>query len=139
MKTRLLIASSLLLFISIVVSCESESSIEFKRYYTEGAQVYTTHCQNCHGGHGEGLVSLVPPLTDSLYFKKNKTSLACSVRAGMKDPIVVNGKAFVNVMPQQALSPIELAEVITYIQNSFGNKLGLTTVEQVQADMVNCK
>lgn len=139
MKARLVIALSLLLFIGILISCENESSIEFKRYYTEGAQVYATHCQNCHGAHGEGLVSLIPPLTDSVYFKNNEATLACTIRQGMKDPVMVGGKAFANVMPQQNLSPIELAEVITYIQNSFGNKLGMMTFEQVQTDMVNCK
>jgi len=139
MKTRLVIALSFFLLVCFIISCESESSVEFKRYYTEGAQVYASHCQNCHGARGEGLVSLIPPLTDSVYFKNNRSKLACSIRQGMKDPVVVGGKAFANVMPQQDLSPIELAEAITYIQNSFGNKLGLTTVEQVQADMADCK
>jgi len=139
MKAWLIIGSLLLSSVFLVISCENDSSIEFKRYYTEGAQVYITHCQNCHGTHGEGLLALIPPLTDSVYFKNNKTTLACSIRDGMKDPLIVGGKGFANTMPQQVLSPIELAEVITYIQNSFGNKLGLTTVDQVQADMTNCK
>jgi mono/diheme cytochrome c family protein len=139
MKNRLVIILSSLLFVGFIISCESESGIEFKRYYSEGEQVYQTHCQNCHGVHGEGLVSLVPPLTDSVYFKNNKAKLACSIRQGLKDPIIVGGKGFAGVMPRQDLSPIELAEVITYVQNSFGNKLGLTTVERVQADMANCK
>ena len=57
----------------------------------------------------------------------------------MKDPKMVGGKAFAGTMPQQTLSPIELAEVITYVQNSFGNKLGLKEVDEVQADLANCK
>ncbi|HWD88433.1 MAG TPA: c-type cytochrome [Mucilaginibacter sp.] len=139
MKIRVVIALILLLSAFVIISCESDSSIEFKRYYTEGAQLYQTHCQNCHGAHGEGLLSLIPPLTDSVYFKNNKATLACSIRFGLKDPIVVGGKGFVSIMPRQDISPIELAEVITYVQNSFGNKLGLTTLDQVQADMSNCR
>jgi mono/diheme cytochrome c family protein len=138
MKAGIIIG--LVLFLGIIISCQSDSSIEFKRYYTEGAQLYQLHCQNCHGTHGEGLLALIPPLTDSAYFKTNKTTLACSIRQGFKNnPMVVSGKPFAGTMPQQDLGPVELAEVITYIQNSFGNKLGLTTVDQVQTDMVNCK
>jgi mono/diheme cytochrome c family protein len=139
MKAGVVIALFLLLSAFFIISCESDSSIEFKRYYTEGAQIYQTHCQNCHGAHGEGLLSLIPPLTDSVYFRNNKTKLACSIRFGLKDPIIVGGKGFVSVMPRQDISPIELAEVITYVQNSFGNKLGLTTVDHVRADIANCK
>src|SRR3569833_771684 len=134
MKTRLVIALSLLLAVCFIISCERDSSLEFKRYYTEGAQVYTTHCQNCHGAHGDGLVSLILSLTDTVYFKTNKAKLACAIREGMKDPVIVGGKALANVMPQQDLTPLELAEVITYIQNSFGNKMGLTAGDQVQVD-----
>ena len=71
MKAGITVIFTLLLLLVFIVSCENDSSIEFKRYYSEGAQVYQTHCQNCHGAHGEGLLSLIPPLTDSVYFKNN--------------------------------------------------------------------
>ncbi|MBS1530790.1 MAG: cytochrome c [Bacteroidetes bacterium] len=139
MKIRFVIGLVLFFTVLFIISCESDSSIEFKRYYSEGAQIYQTRCQNCHGKNGEGLLSLIPPLTDSIYFKNNKATLACFIRRGSKDPIVVNGKGFASVMPRQDLAPVELAEVITYIQNSFGNKFGLTEVDDVQRVLNNCK
>ncbi len=125
-----------LIFIS---SCQSDESLEFKRYYSAGAEVYQTHCQNCHGAKGEGLSALIPPLTDSVYLKTNKTSLACYTQFGLKGTISVHGKAFDGTMPATDLAPREIAQVLTYVTNSFGNNLGVVTTDQVQADQKNCR
>ncbi len=124
----------------LVYSCDSEADITFKRYYTTGSIVYQTKCQNCHGKDGQGLSSLMPPLTDSSYLRANKKLLACFVKYGMKDKIViVNKKAYDADMPPQDLAPIEIAQVLTYINNSFGNNLGLMTGEDVEKDLKACK
>jgi mono/diheme cytochrome c family protein len=137
------IKSTIILFglisILLIVACESESTIEFKRYYSSGAVVYQEHCQNCHGSKGEGLFGLIPPLTDPGYLKDNKSSLACYINTGLKNTIVINKKQFTDVMPPNNLAPMEVAQVITYIQNSFGNKLGLITVDEAEADLEKCK
>jgi mono/diheme cytochrome c family protein len=130
---------SFLLALFFTVSCENETSIEFKRYYSVGAEVYQNHCQNCHAANGEGLAALVPPLNDSVFLKKNKNSLACYIRSGLKGPIIINGKPFDDAMPANELSPMEIAQALTYVGNSFGNKLNLITQEQVQADLAKCK
>lgn len=127
-----------LLFIGAVAACQSEQTIEFNRYYSSGAVVYQTHCQNCHGAKGEGLSALIPPLTDSVYLKLNQRKLACIVKNGLKGHIIVNNKKFEGEMPAADLSPIEIAQVITYITNSFGNRLGLTNMDTATADMQRC-
>ena len=131
-------------FISVViilfiVSCESEQTIEFKRYYSAGAEVYISHCQNCHGVNGEGLSSLIPPLTDSVYLKNNKATLPCFIRSGLKGAITIKGKTFDDAMPANDLSSMEVARVLTYIGNSFGNKLGVVTVDGAEADLSKCQ
>jgi len=139
MKLKVIGAISLLLTLFFIVSCESETSIEFKRYYSVGAEVYQSHCQNCHGANGEGLATLIPPLNDSLFLKSNKTSLACYLISGLKGTITINGKAFDDAMPANELSPMEIAQALTYVCNSFGNKLNVINQEQVQADLAKCK
>lgn len=130
-----------LLFISAVLaSCVNDQDIEFKRAYTAGALVYQQHCQNCHGNNGEGLLALMPPLTDSIYLKKNKTRLPCIIKYGLKgDLIIVGNKPYQNQMPNSDLAPIEIAQVLTYVKNSFGNKTGTVTVEDVTKDLADCK
>lgn len=124
----------------LVYSCQNDEDLEFKRYYTSGMLIYQQKCQNCHGAKGEGLSLLIPPLTDSAYLRANKANLACVVKFGLKGLITVNKKAYDDQMPAQTeAAPVHIAEVLTYINNSFGNKLGVTTTQQVNIDLNNCK
>jgi mono/diheme cytochrome c family protein len=127
------------IIVLFITSCQSDESIEYKRYYSSGALVYQAHCQNCHGANGEGLSALIPPLTDSVYLKNNKASLACTIKFGLKGEITVHDKKFDDAMPAEDLSPIEIAQVLTYIGNSFGNKLSTINEQTVQANLANCK
>lgn len=138
MKLRLigLIAGAVL---TLAVSCQSEQEMEFARYYSAGSLVYQQHCQNCHGDKGQGLQMLIPPLTDSVFLKNNKTKLACFVKNGLEGKITINGRVFDDQMQGDDLSPLEIAKVLTYITNSYGNKLGTITVKQVENDLKNCK
>jgi mono/diheme cytochrome c family protein len=136
---KLKIIGAISAVIILIAACQSEESLEFKRYYSSGALVYQSHCQNCHGDNGEGLSALIPPLNDSTYLIKNKTELACSIKSGLKGPITVKGKIFDDAMPANDLSPIEVAQVLTYIGNSFGNNLNTFNEQEVQTHLAICK
>ncbi|MCO5935147.1 cytochrome c [Mucilaginibacter sp. RB4R14] len=129
-----------LLICVIVISCQSDAEQDFKRYYTGGAAIYKTNCQNCHGANGEGLSSLIPPLTDSNYLNKNRNQLSCFVKYGIKETIIIiKGKAYEGVMPANVdLPAIDVAKVLTYVGNSFGNKMGTIPVDVVDADLAKC-
>lgn len=120
-------------------SCNSEEEITYLRYYTSGKKLYESNCQNCHNTDGAGLAMLYPPLTDTLYLKKNKKQLACFIKNGLQDSIVVAGKPFNGQMPANPqLTDIEIAEIITYITNSFGNKQQIYLATEVNKDLKNC-
>ena len=134
------LATCALLLATVLVSCQSESEIEYKRYYTIGKSVYQNQCKNCHAENGEGLGGLIPSLQKADYLSKNKIKLACMVQNGLQGLIVVNGKFYNGKMPAQTqLAPIEIAEVITYITNSFGNKQGVYGLEKVSLDLGKCE
>ncbi|MFM6953769.1 MAG: c-type cytochrome [Sphingobacteriaceae bacterium] len=120
-------------------ACQSETDITYARYYTVGKQLYESHCGNCHGNTGGGLAMLYPPLTDSRFLKQNKTKLACFIKNGLQGQIIVSGKNYEGIMPAEStLSNIEIAEIITYITNSFGNKQGIYPYQKVSADLKKC-
>lgn len=126
--------------IAIITACQNEGELNYSRYYANGQAIYQSNCQNCHGQNGEGLGELIPPLTDSVFLKAHRHELACYLHNGLKQTIVVKGKTYEGqAMPQQNLSPIEAAEVITYVLNSFGNKAGLHDNATVQKDLAGCK
>lgn len=121
-------------------SCQSEQAIRMAQYAVNGQKVYTTHCLNCHGGSGEGLGALYPPLTDSTFLRKHREKLACIVKHGLAGPIEINGTVFDTEMPANpVLSPIEIAYVLTYIGNSFGNSMAMFTQEEIQASLAACR
>jgi len=64
--------------------------------------------------------------------------LPCIVRNGLKGNVMITGKTFDDAMPAVSLTPIETAQVLTYISNSFGNKLGLITGDEVGIDLDKC-
>jgi mono/diheme cytochrome c family protein len=127
------------LLILLIVSCQSEEQIEFDRYFSAGSLVYQTHCENCHGANGEGLRGLIPPLTDSVFVKFNMNTLPCSIKYGLKGKITVLKRLFEGEMPADDLAPVEIANVLTYVTNSFGNKIGTITSQQVENNLRKCK
>jgi mono/diheme cytochrome c family protein len=138
MKIKILGGICLLAFFAMIYSCQSDAAIEYSRYYSAGAIVYQSHCQNCHGDKGQGLNGLIPPLTDTALLKSYNNKLTCQLKNGLSGKINVAGKEFEGTMPATDFSPIEMAQVITYVTNSFGNKQGLFTDDQVQTALNNC-
>lgn len=139
---RLLVFLLPLAFIlaTFLLSCQSETEIEYQRYFIQGRNLYQSQCKNCHAENGLGLGELFPPLNAADYLKKNKNQLACIIQNGLKGNISINGKTYNAQMPAQTeLAPIEIAEVITFVTNSFGNRQGLYEVEKVNADLKNCR
>ncbi len=134
---------TLILFMSVICfigACQSEEEINYDRYYTTGKQLYESRCGNCHNNDGSGLALLYPPLTDTTYLKSNKNKLACIIKNGLNGEITVAGKTYNGQMPAQPkLSDIEIAQIVTYITNSFGNKQGLHDAQAVNQDLKYCK
>lgn len=97
-----------------------------------GEAIYTKNCLACHQADGKGVPSAFPPLAASDYFRGDLKKAIHPVVNGLSGEITVNGKKFNSVMPKQALSDEQVAAVVTYITNSFGNKGGEVSAEDVK-------
>ena len=98
-----------------------------------GKIAFASTCQACHQVDGKGIPGAFPPLAGSDYFKGNPSKLISTVTHGLSGAITVNGKPYNGVMPKQTLSDEEIANVVTYVLNSFGNGGGEVTPAQVSA------
>ncbi|MFN4080574.1 MAG: c-type cytochrome [Saprospiraceae bacterium] len=108
--------------------------------YRNGALIYKTHCANCHMDGGEGLGKLIPPLAGADYLATHRDLLPCIVRYGLSDTIVVNGIAYTERMAGiEQLSEIQIANVLNYIQNSWGNKGEPFTLDEVRGLLRSCE
>ncbi|HYH56550.1 MAG TPA: c-type cytochrome [Anseongella sp.] len=82
----LLIPAALIILLN---ACNSEQDILKKKYIAEGMVLYRNHCQNCHQTDGKGFEKLIPPLTDTLYLRQNRDRLACIIRFGMEEEVLI--------------------------------------------------
>lgn len=139
MRKSIFICLFLATAVSIMYSCQSEAEIELTSYISNGKDIYRLKCQNCHGENGEGLGTLAPPLTDSNFLKINKQRLACFIKNGSQEPMVIHGKTYDSKMPAfPEMENIDIAQVMVYITNAFGNKQGMYRYEQVAKDLSQC-
>lgn len=116
-----------------------EESIKKAQYITNGQKRYETHCKNCHGAKGEGLGRLYPPLTDETYLRANRSSLPCILRHGLSGEIMVHGISYDSTMPSNPeLTALDIAYILTYITNSFGNRGDLISKEEAEESLQSC-
>jgi len=88
-----------------------------------GKIVYGKICVACHMADGNGVPMMNPPLINTTYVLGDKTKLITIVLNGFKEDVEINGQTYSNVMtPHKDLTDREIADVLTYVRKSFGNK-----------------
>ena len=111
---------------------------KFDKYMILGEAVYNNTCLNCHQKNGKGVHGLIPPLAKSDYLKNYQSKIPCLLHNGSVDSLIVNGRKYPPQMPAHDVSNLELAEVVTYINNAWGNEYGFVPVKQVDLLLKNC-
>ncbi|MEC9135097.1 MAG: cytochrome c [Bacteroidota bacterium] len=97
-----------------------------------GEEIYNDFCIQCHLDTGEGVSGVFPPLAKSDFLVNNIEISIRGLKYGMTGPIVVNGEEYDGVMGDQGLGDDEIADVLNYILNSWGNQYNeIITLEQV--------
>ncbi|WP_290469406.1 cytochrome c [Lacinutrix sp. MedPE-SW] len=103
-----------------------------KQDFSEGKQVYEDFCMQCHMANGKGVPRAFPPLAKSDYLKNKREASIKAIKYGLSGSITVNGKVYNSNMAPQGLSNKEIADVMNYITNSWGNEnTSLITEEEV--------
>jgi len=111
------------------------SEVETPTEYLAGKQVYTSYCQGCHMENGMGVPALNPPLGGTDWVTGDKDRLIRVVLNGLNEPIEINGETYQNVMASHGfLSDQQIADVLTYIRNAFGNEASPISVGEVAAE-----
>jgi mono/diheme cytochrome c family protein len=130
----------LLSVVAIIISCQNQQQIDFQNYMSNGKDIYKTKCQNCHGENGEGLGQLAPPLSYYIFLNKIMSSLSWIIKNGANETLLIHGKEYKEKMPAfPELADIDVAQVMVYVTNSFGNKQGFVSYTEVSSQLQNCK
>lgn len=98
-----------------------------------GKRIYSQNCAACHQGGGQGIAGAFPPLAKSDYLNADKNRAIKTLINGLSEKITVNGKEYNGVMPAQALSDDDVANVLTYTYASWGNSKKVVSAKEVAA------
>ncbi len=119
---------------------QKEDTTKFTNYFRQGELLYSKHCSNCHQENGTGLGRVYPPLNQSDFMENNFEQVLCLMKYGIEGELIVNGKNYNLAMPGiPSLNDLEIAEIATYIYNSWGNKRGLVDVKDVNQILTTCR
>jgi mono/diheme cytochrome c family protein len=112
---------------------------EAKKLFMAGAKIYAKegHCETCHQHDGNGLTAAgFPPLSKTKWVNQDPERLIKITLNGLHGPIEVKGKKYPGQVPMTPfggmLKDYDIAAVLTYVKNSFGNKSGVITPDQVK-------
>lgn len=126
----------LLLQFSILQGVAQTSlTAELKTSLLRGKKVYDQYCLSCHQANGSGVQSLYPPLTKTSFVLGEPSALIAILLNGLNEEIEINGEYYSNPMPafSGTLNDQEMADVLTFIRNNFGNKATAITAAKVKA------
>ncbi|MBN8718760.1 Cytochrome c, mono-and diheme variants [Hydrobacter penzbergensis] len=130
MKKKLITAMALFSFGIMLWAQTNNLSVSVAR----GEAVYKKECLSCHQVDGGGVPHMNPPLAQSSNVLKDKQKIITVVLKGMSDRIPLDDEYYSNVMASHSyLTDQQIADVLTYVRNSFGNKATAVTAAEVKA------
>lgn len=121
--------------VSIVMISSGFIQSDVQKSIVRGKEVYGLYCQNCHMEDGKGMPEVNPPLVKADYMKRPAKDLISVILKGSTASMTVNGKKYLGAMPaQEYLNDEQIADVLNYIKNNWGNKIpGTITPAMVKA------
>ena len=136
-KSQVLTLTCILFLLCVLLMSQtkpvSSSQNKLAASIERGKKVYTERCLTCHQADGGGVQNMNPPLTKTKWVLGDKTQLIQIVLKGLSTGVEIDGDSYHNVMASHAdLSDLQIADVLTYVRNSFGNKAKAVTEDEVK-------
>jgi mono/diheme cytochrome c family protein len=105
-----------------------------ERLRVPGAQTFMARCSACHGADGRGQSEWIPPLAGSAASMSKENASSINVTLNGSGRIVANGVPDAYRMPpfRNQLSDQEIADVLTFVRTSWGNKGGPVKADAVK-------
>jgi nitrite reductase (NO-forming) len=118
--------------VTVAAKANAAGTLTRQDQIAAGKQLFTGTCSVCHQTTGEGLSGVFPPLAKSDYLLKDIKHTISIPLHGLTGKITVNDKEYDSVMPPMSqLTDDEVANILTYVLNSWGNPGGQVSKEEV--------
>jgi mono/diheme cytochrome c family protein len=150
MKAKLIYSLLMITVLFVLTACKSEgnksdnvnSEVPSQVQETAGLSesiergeiVFSNFCMQCHMADGKGVPGTFPPLAGSNWLIEKRKESIHAVKYGQSGEIEVNGETYNSVMVAMGLSDEEIADVLNYVMNSWGNSQDkMVTTSEVRA------
>ena len=118
--------------VSVAAKAHASGTLTKAEQIAAGKQLFTGTCSVCHQANGEGLAGVFPPLAKSDFLAADPKRAMTIVTHGLTGKVTVNGKEYDSVMPPMSqLNDDEVANILTYVLNSWDNPGGQISKEEV--------
>ncbi|MFT3762883.1 MAG: copper-containing nitrite reductase [Pseudoxanthomonas sp.] len=111
--------------VGVAAAATASGKVTREERIAAGEVLFAGTCSTCHQANGEGLPGVFPPLAKSDFIAADPKRVAQIMLHGLQGKVTVNGKDYESVMPPMAqLTDDEVANIGTYVLNSWGNPGG---------------
>lgn len=122
------------LFTNIAYAEDATNERPPKGALENGQAAYLANCAACHQPNGQGLKGAFPPLAKSDFLKAPYTDAIGVVINGRTGEMIINGEKYNNTMPAMShISDNDIADILTYVANTWSNPGGTVTADAVKA------
>jgi mono/diheme cytochrome c family protein len=134
-NAKLIALLFLLTSFSISATFAQDAAVDLKNSLLQGKKVYEQNCLSCHQADGSGVPRLYPPLIKTTYISTDPPRLIKILLNGLKEGVEIDGEFYSSPMPPfgSVLKDQEIADVLTYIRNNFGNKAAAIPADKVKS------
>jgi len=118
--------------VSVATSAAASGTLTLEQQVKAGGALFNGTCSTCHQGTGAGLAGVFPPLAKSDFLAADPKRAIGIVLHGLNGKVTVNGQEYNSVMPPMTqLNDDEVANILTFVLNSWGNPGGRVSVDEV--------
>jgi mono/diheme cytochrome c family protein len=129
---NMILSQNLFLYLFFLISVTVFGQNNLIKSKQNGKLVYSLECARCHEENGKGMKGSIPPLANSDYLMKNTNKGILAVLKGVSGKIKVNGITYYGSMVGlKKLSNKQVADVMNYVRNSWGNKGKIITIKDI--------
>ena len=120
--------------VATAAAAQSTGDLTLEQQVDAGRQLFAGTCSTCHQAEGQGMAGVFPPLANSDYIAADPTRVPAVILHGLVGPVTVNGTDYnSNMPPMSQLTDDEVANISTYVLNSWGNPGGRVTKAEAAA------
>ncbi len=118
--------------LATAAAAAAQGTLTLEQQVAAGRTLFNGTCSVCHQDGGQGIPNVFPPLAKSDYLKGDRKRLIGVPLNGLSGAVTVNGAPFNSIMPPMSqLNDDEVANILTFVLNSWDNPGGRVTAEEV--------